>query len=182
MNSAKLLSLIILFIPFPYSCKSPQPRYPINVPQDSFMSKSIHRNQQQYEIEIQQILRSIAKDSTINYTPSKQGFWYGFPKSRNLNQPLIQPGDFVSLSMQIESLDGQLIYDWKEAGTISYHVSKQEILPILREGVLLMKYNELAVFLSPSYLCFGYTGDGDKIAVNQPLKVLVKVGRILKNK
>lgn len=166
---------------FPSACKDPKPRYPINVPQDSFMNESVVRNHQQYQVEIQQIQQSIAKDSTINYTQSKQGFWYGFPNSRNLNQPLIQPGEFVSLSMQIESLDGQLIYDWKEAGSIIYHVSKQEILPILREGVLHMKYNELAVFLSPSYLCFGYTGDGNGITVNQPLRILVKADQILKN-
>lgn len=168
-------------MPFPSACNGPKPRYPINVSEDSFMSKSVMRNQQQYQLEIQQIQQSIVKDSTINYTQSKHGFWYGFPNSRNLNQPLIQPGEFVSLSMKIESLEGQLIYDWKEVGAIRYHVSKQEILPILREGVLHMKYNELAVFLSPSYLCFGYTGDGNKIAVNQPLKVLVKANRILKN-
>jgi FKBP-type peptidyl-prolyl cis-trans isomerase len=45
-----------------------------------------------------------------------------------------------------------------------------------------MKSGDVAVFLFPSYLCFGYQGDGDKIGINQPLRFTIELLKLEKNK
>jgi len=41
-------------------------------------------------------------------------------------------------------------------------------------GLRMMKAGEVVVFLFPSYLCYSYQGDGDKIGVNQPLRFTIE--------
>jgi FKBP-type peptidyl-prolyl cis-trans isomerase len=38
----------------------------------------------------------------------------------------------------------------------------------------MMRTGEVVVFLFPSYLCYGYQGDEDKIGVNQPLRFTIE--------
>jgi len=45
-----------------------------------------------------------------------------------------------------------------------------------------MKENEVVVFLFPSYLCYGYQGDGEKIGMNQPLKFTIKLLKLKQKK
>ena len=59
-------------------------------------------------------------------------------------------------------------------GIVDYVVDKDNILPALREGVRLMRPNEIVVFLFPSYLCYGYQGDGNKVGVSQPQDTQLK--------
>ena len=43
-----------------------------------------------------------------------------------------------------------------------------------------MTGGDVAVFLFPSYLCFGYLGDGEKIGINQPLRFTIEMLKIEK--
>ena len=38
-----------------------------------------------------------------------------------------------------------------------------------------MSAGDTVVFLFPSYLCFGYQGDGEKIGINQPLRYTIEL-------
>jgi FKBP-type peptidyl-prolyl cis-trans isomerase len=40
---------------------------------------------------------------------------------------------------------------------------------------------EIGVFLFPSYLCYGYQGDGEKIGINQPLRFTIELLKLEKN-
>ena len=57
---------------------------------------------------------------------------------------------------------------------VEYSVDEEDLLPALREGIRLMRTGEIMVFLFPSYLCFGYQGDGEKIGINQPLRITIE--------
>jgi FKBP-type peptidyl-prolyl cis-trans isomerase len=81
---------------------------------------------------------------------------------------------FVS-SYKIEDLKGTLLYDEMELGTVDYLVDKEELLPALREAIKLLSINEVATFLFPSYLCYGYQGDGEKVDINQALHFTIKL-------
>ena len=37
-----------------------------------------------------------------------------------------------------------------------------------------MRPNEIVVFLFPSYLCYGYQGDGNKVGASQPLRYTIE--------
>jgi len=67
-----------------------------------------------------------------------------------------------------------MIYDQKSLGTVEYAVDQEDLLPALREALRIMKADEVVVFLFPSYLCYGYQGDGEKIGINQPLRFTIE--------
>ena len=73
-----------------------------------------------------------------------------------------------------------MLYDRETLGRVSYQVDEEDILPALREGVKLMKVGEVVVFLFPSYLCYSYQGDGEKIGINQPLRFEISLDTIIK--
>jgi len=55
------------------------------------------------------------------------------------------------------------------------------LIPALREGVKYLRPEEIGVFLFPSYLCYGYRGDGEKIGINQPLRFTIELLKLEKN-
>ena len=58
---------------------------------------------------------------------------------------------------------------------ITYVVDKEEIIPALRYGIKELRAEESGVFLMPSFLCYGYQGDGEKIVPNQPLIIEINL-------
>ena len=54
-------------------------------------------------------------------------------------------------------------------------IDKDDILPALREGVKVLREGETAKFLFPSFLCYGYIGDFNKIGINQPLIITINL-------
>ena len=93
---------------------------------------------------------------------------------------LPKPGDQVSFEYQIENVNGKILYERKSLGAVKYYVDKEDILPALREGIKLLKNGESAYFLFPSFLCHGYSGDGEKIGINQPLKIFIEITEHIK--
>jgi len=88
--------------------------------------------------------------------------------------PLPKKGDLVRFQYQIEDLNQNIIYNKKSLGVVNYALDEEELLPALREGLRMIRPNEVVVFLFPSYLCYSYQGDGDKIGINQPLRFTVE--------
>ena len=174
MNFSKAILFTGVMCSF-FSCRELQPRYPVNRSSDRNLGDSAYRNRTLYSIESQQIAMSIQSDSLLDYTASEKGFWYAFIALDGQLGPSISSGDTVVFKLKIESLGKRLLYDWDKAGEVTYRVDREEILPILREGIRLMKVGQKAVFLCPSYLGFGYLGDGNKIGVNQPLRITINI-------
>ena len=83
-------------------------------------------------------------------------------------------GERVIFKYKIEDLEKKIIYGYKELGIVEYSVDEENLLPALREGIRLMKSGEKILFLFPSYLCYGYQGDGQKIGNNQPLRFTIE--------
>ena len=55
---------------------------------------------------------------------------------------------------------------WIPEINVKYLVDKEELLPALREAVKFLSVNEIGTFLFPSYLCYGYQGDDEKVEIN----------------
>ncbi len=157
------------------SCKEIPTQYPINQPQENNVNTSAIRNKRIYTHELQLIQNRIEADATLDFKASEKGFWYAFIDHPSSETPNIESGDIINFKIKIETIDQQLIYDWDVIETITYQVNKEDILPILREGIPLMKQGKKAVFYCPSYLGFGYLGDGNKIGINQPLRITLEI-------
>ena len=176
----KLSFLYICFLIF-INCQESHPRRPINKKKKIFLKESAIRNKNKFEIE-QELFKKFADNSQMKFSISEFGFWYSYRVQENSDRQIPEKGDQVTFSYRIEDLNNNLLYSKKELGNVSFFVDEEDVLPALRRGIKVMKENEVVVFLFPSYLCYGYQGDGEKIGMNQPLKFTIELLKLKKKK
>ena len=167
-------NLFYLLIAIFCSCSENNVRYPVNKGKKTFLSNSATRNKILLAREELMIRKSAEKDSLFTFYNSEKGFLYAYVKKASENQPLPQKGKKLSFTYKIEDLNKKTLYTKNELGIVDYVVDKDNILPALREGIRIMRPNEIVVFLFPSYLCYGYQGDGNKVGVSQPLRYTIE--------
>lgn len=175
MRNILLLVSISLFV----ACGELEARKPIYRSNGREMGQSIARNKQ-INTEQQLLFKKIIKkDSSLSFISSPVGYWYAYKvKSSNILQP--ETGDLVEFSYMIQTLEGRVIYDEMELDTVNYLVDKEELLPALRYAVKDLSVGDIGVFLTPSFLGYGYQGDGEKIGINQPLRLTVQLKQLKK--
>ncbi len=170
------LSLLLL------QCQEPVPRRPLNKKQQVFLNKSAQRNKSRIAIE-QKIFEQIRQaEPEHNYQNSNTGFWYAIVENKTAATPLPKKGDEVVLEYRIEDLNQNVLYDEKELGKVRFFIDREDYLPALREGAKVLRQGQKAIFLFPSYLCYGYQGDFEKIGSNQPLRFTIKLVSLTKIK
>ncbi|OUU49388.1 MAG: hypothetical protein CBC28_00850 [Flavobacteriaceae bacterium TMED68] len=162
--------LLVIFC----SCSENKVRYPLNKGKKTFLSNSATRNKILMAREELMIRKSANYDSLFTFYNSQKGFLYAYVKKVSENEPLPQKGTRLRFTYKIEDLNKKILYTKNELGIVDYLVDKENILPALREGVKIMRPKEIVVFLFPSYLCFGYQGDGNKVGVSQPLRYTIE--------
>ncbi len=87
--------------------------------------------------------------------------------------------DIAGIRYTIELLDGRKCYTADSALYREYHLATDDMPAGLREGILMMKEGERALFIIPSYLAFGITGDGDCIPPNAALVMTVTMVKVI---
>ena len=162
--------LIVIFC----SCSENNIRYPLNKGKKTFLTNSATRNKILLAREELMIRKSADKDSLFTFYNSEKGFLYAYVKKVSENQPLPRRGTKLRFTYKIEDLNKKILYTKNELGIVDYIVDKDNIIPALREGIRIMRPNEIVVFLFPSYLCYGYQGDGNKVGVSQPLRYTIE--------
>ena len=177
MYRAFLFSLMIVGV---LSCQNLEPRRPINKKNQVFLKESAKRNKNIIAIEQALFQQVIELEEKLAFKITPQGFWYAPLKKINKSNALPKKGDRVTFKYRIEDLNGNLLYDEKELGNVSFFVDQEDLIPALREGVKYLRTGEIGVFLFPSYLCYGYQGDGDKIGINQPLRFTIELLKLEK--
>lgn len=178
MFRALCLSLLTISV---LSCQKHQPRRPINKQKQVFLKESAKRNKNIIDIEQSLFRQAIRLEKKLSFENTPQGFWYAYQKNTNSNGSYPKKGDRVTFKYRIEDLNGNLLYDEKELGIVSFFVDQEDLIPALREGVKYLRVGEIGVFLFPSYICYGYQGDGEKIGINQPLRFTIELLNLEKN-
>lgn len=173
MNSLSRYILFTSLISLGISCQELPARKALNKSQEVFLKQSALRNKDRYETESKALKAAAEQDSLHPYKKGAKGYYYSLSggKRTGINHP--KKGDWVAVDYQIENLGGKVLYTFEEVETENFLVDREDVLPALREGVKHLKNGEVGVFLFPSYLCYGYQGDGDKIGVSQPLKIYI---------
>ncbi len=156
------------------SCYQENARYPIDHAKKSFFNNSAERNKLLLAREEIMIKKALEKENSLSFMLSEKGFFYAYMNKSYYNKLLPIKGDRVVFKYKIEDLEKKIIYGYKELGIVEYYVDEENLLPALREGIRLMKSGEKILFLFPSYLCYGYQGDGQKIGNNQPLRFTIE--------
>lgn len=159
------------------SCANPVPRKPIVRKSSSSMKESILFNKNLNAVEEKAINDVIHQDSLANYIASSNGFWYKYDhKSVNNNFPKF--GDKLSYTYEVYDLKNVLIYSYDLIGEKTYFVDQEDIIEGLRNGLKLMNEGDIITFLFPSHQVYGFTGDENKVGINQPLIYKVKLNQI----
>ncbi len=168
------LIIIVFFIVF-ISCKGIEARRPKQHVTTNFYKEVLKKNKELNKIEQKKISYLISKDTVNVYKTSSNGFWYTYIKKDTLNTVTPKLDDTVTLSFNITSLNDDVIYEQQE---VTYKVDKEDFIPGLQEGVKLMKEGESVLFIIPSYIAYGVTGDGNKIGMSTPIKSTLKLIQI----
>lgn len=163
-------------------CKSPEARSPVVHTSGQFLKQSVTRNKTLQRAQEDQIRALIAADSLHTYYNSSQGFWYTYEKRQKKDSILPQFGDIVKFNYDISTLDGKTIYSKEEIGDRQYIIDQEDLFIGMSKGLKLMKAHEVVTFLFPSFVAFGYYGDGEKINSNVPIKSTVNLKSITKHK
>jgi len=175
----RTLFVFSFFINF-LSCQNHEPRRPINKQKQVFLKESAKRNKNIFAIEQSLFQQAIKQDNKLSFNQTPQVYWYAYQKKKK-NKVLPIKGDRVTFKYRIEDLNGNLLYDEKKLGNVTFFIDQEDLIPALREGVKYLRSGEIGVFLFPSYLCYGYQGDGDKVGINQPLRFTIEILKLEKN-
>lgn len=151
------------------SCKETEARKPLAKSTGNPAITSAERNKEQNKAEEQLLKEFMAKDSLKQYISSNQGFYYIYEHQNVRDSIRPQKGNLVEYEYEISDLEGNILYSKANIGIKSYLVDQEDLLIGLRQGLKLMKKNEQVTFVFPSHLAYGYSGDQDKIGINQPL-------------
>ncbi|MGB2086864.1 MAG: gliding motility-associated peptidyl-prolyl isomerase GldI [Flavobacteriaceae bacterium] len=163
------------------SCKEPKARKPLFKSNQTPINFSVERNRDINKKQQKLILDIIEKEKQLRFVPSQAGYWYAvIEKSKATEYP--SSGDQVIFTYQIQTLEGEVVYDENTLGEVNYLVDKEDILPALRYAIKHLKPQETGVFLMPSFLGYGYQGDGDKVGINQPLRFTIHLKSLKKIK
>ncbi|SDX84745.1 protein involved in gliding motility GldI [Lutibacter oricola] len=175
-NSFLLFLLTTLII----SCMNPVPRKPVTRKTTSYLKESVNFNKTLIANEEEELKSFIKQDSLTAYQRSASGFWYAYELENKANNYLPKFGDELEYVYEVYAMDNSIIYSAEEIGKQGYKVDQQEIVEGLRNGLKLMKENEIVTFLFPSHKMYGYLGDRNKIGINEPLKVKVQLIKTIK--
>lgn len=166
----KVLSFLMITL---FACEEPVARKPLYQTNSNAIQASVERNKRINKKQQALIQNAIKKDSGSVYVSATAGYWFKKLNTTNGKKP--QPGDEVSFIYTIKTLAGEMIYDEIDLGKVNYLVDKEDLLPALRYAIKDLRVNETGVFFMPSFLGYGYQGDGDKIGINQPLQFTIKL-------
>lgn len=87
----------------------------------------------------------------------------------------VVPDSKVKVAYTIQLLDGSLCYEVKPDSPRTVHVDHDDLISGLHEGLKLMHLNQRAVFIIPSHLAYGLTGDNDKVPPGSALVCNIQI-------
>lgn len=112
-------------------------------------------------------------DSTLT------GLQYQIKPSEKLRAVKADSNSIAGIRYKLKLLDGRECYTADSALYREYHLTRDDMPAGLREGLLMMHEGDKALFIIPSYLAFGLTGDGDCIPPNAALVMTVSLEKIV---
>ena len=177
----KINLYFIFVVLFLIGCSTSQPRRPINPkPSTTIFQDNIEATKKLFQLEDEEILNYITKDSLNIYKTSPNGFWYAY--NVKIEEETIKPkaGDIITLEYNITDLNDSVLYSKELLGLKTYKVDKEDFITGIQKGIKLMKIGETITFVIPSYNAFGISGDGDKIGMNKTIKSTVTLLNINK--
>lgn len=176
MNRLVYFCLMLLL----FGCQKPQPRRAVEMSGDEDWKKSIAWNKKMIAAHVQSIQEQLNLDSTKVYSRNEFGFW-DYQIYKDSSQTFYpELGDEIKYLYNVSNLEGKVIYSTTEIDTISALYGKEDQISGIIESLSTMTPGEEKVVVLPYYKAYGLTGDGNKIGMNQGLKINIKLIEINK--
>ena len=110
-----------------FGCQNLEPRRPINKQKQVFLKESAKRNKNIVAIEQALFQQHIEKEKKLDFNATPQGFWFAHQKKNKNNRVLPVKGDRVTFLYRIEDLNGNLLYDEKTLGEVSFFLDQEDL-------------------------------------------------------
>jgi len=93
--------------------------------------------------------------------------------------PKAKQGDLATIEYEVKLMeDEKVVYSSEKSGPKTFEVGKDDVESGLHEGVLKMNVGDEAIFVLPSHLAYGLSGDRSKIPFESPLIYDVKLVKL----
>ena len=124
--------------------------------------KSMELNRKLAQREKMDILMYLENHQKLEMNQSGSGLFYQILK-KNEQGLVANPGMEAAVKYKISFLNGDLCYETPKGELSYFKIDHSDIETGVQEGVKKMKKGERAIFIVPSHLAHGITGDQNKI-------------------
>ncbi len=158
----RLTALLILLLIFSCGNESDQTTHVSKTEPEWSSNHSVDFNQEIHVREEIDITMYLEHHKDLKMKQSISGLRYKIVGNDGSNKALAQEGDVLTLDLKIELLDGTICYETDSIPeTIVLGRSERE--SGLQEALAMMKENDKAKLILPSYLAYGLLGDSESI-------------------
>jgi len=173
INISILLALIVSI----FACKQEQERTIVQKPENQ-SDPLIHANKQAVKTEDEQITDLLKR---YKWDMHETGSGLRYMHRKRGEGSAIKSGDQVMLNYHTRLINGDLVYSSEDDGPLEFIVGNAQVISGLEEGILLLHSGDKAVFVIPSHLAYGLSGDQNKIGMKATLIYEVEVINVVKN-
>jgi FKBP-type peptidyl-prolyl cis-trans isomerase len=152
------VSFFLFISSFIFSCSSNAVKKEI----DWNKKKSMELNRKLAQREKMDILMYLENHQKLEMNQSGSGLFYQIIK-KNEQGLVANPGMEAAVRYKITFLNGDLCYETPKGELSYFKIDHSDIESGVQEGVKKMKKGERAIFIVPSHLAHGITGDQNKI-------------------
>jgi FKBP-type peptidyl-prolyl cis-trans isomerase len=142
--------------------------------------QQIKRQRQFIERENESI-QAYLKDRGFDWQRDGSGMYYSISRDSSNLEP-IKSEDQVFYNFKIHMLNGSLLYSSDESGTQSLVVDKQDAVIGLHQALKRLTLGDTGLFILPSHLAYGVSGDQDRVPPLTALQYEIQVVNIQKSK
>lgn len=161
----KLVGYFLIILLFVFSCRE-QPKKKVFISQKEMKEKLIERNQKKVLTE-DQIIDDYTNERYPEVRKTETGLRYVIYPSSGKSDRKPNSNSIVTIDYSISLLNDQEIYSSKkEGGPELFRIEHEDAPAGLHEGLQLMHIGDSAVFIIPSHLAYGLTGDQGIIGKN----------------
>lgn len=144
---------------------------------EALLKKQLQEVQTPSLVQEKDIIDSYVKQHQLQLQITGTGLRYGIIKANPKGKAIIST-NVVKVNYKVSLLDGTVCYSSDKKGSKSFKVDFDNVEDGLHEGIKLMREGEKGIFILPSHLAHGLTGDNDMIPPKSPVLYEIEVLKV----
>jgi FKBP-type peptidyl-prolyl cis-trans isomerase len=172
----KLNSLIIFSLALVMLHCGRQEKHPMQSATPDELREQLLESSRNSAVNEEQQIERWVEANKLDMIKTGTGLRYQITKKDTLNSPKIQLEQRVKVNYRVSLLNGKSCYSSDaNGGPQEFLVGRDDVESGLHEGIQLLRTGEKAIFVLPSHLAHGFTGDQKCIPGNAPIVYDIEV-------